>query len=67
MTIRVDNKTKQRLEKLAEATARTKSFLVAEAIRSYLDLNEWQIKEIRHCGAVSPMSSLPSPRRGDRV
>ena len=47
MTIRVDNKTKQRLEKLAEATARTKSFLVAEAIRSYLDFNEWQIKEIR--------------------
>lgn len=47
MTIRVDNKTKQRLEKLAEATARTKSFLAAEAIRTYLDLNDWQIKEIR--------------------
>jgi predicted transcriptional regulator len=47
MTIRVDNKTKQRLEKLAEATAQTKSFLAAEAIRTYLDLNDWQIKEIR--------------------
>lgn len=47
MTIRVDSKTKQRLEKLAGTTARTKSFLAAEAIRAYLDLNEWQIKEIR--------------------
>ena len=47
MTIRVDRKTKQRLEKLADATDRTKSFLAAEALRSYLDLNEWQIQEIR--------------------
>lgn len=47
VTIRVDRKTKQRLEKLAEATARTKSRLAAEAIRAYLDLNEWQIKEIK--------------------
>lgn len=47
MTIRVDQKTKRRLEKLATATERTKSFLAAEAIRSYLDLNEWQIQEIR--------------------
>ena len=46
MTIRVDDDTKQRLEKLSKATARTKSFLAAEAIRCYLDLNEWQITEI---------------------
>lgn len=47
MTIRVDQKTKRRLEKLADATERTKSFLAAEALRSYLDLNEWQIQETR--------------------
>lgn len=47
MTIRVDQKTKRRLEKLATATERTKSFLAAAAIRSYLDLHEWQIQEIR--------------------
>lgn len=47
MTIRVDQKTKRRLEKLSHATNRTKSFLAAEAIRAYLDLNEWQIQEIR--------------------
>lgn len=47
MTIRVDRKTKTRLEKLAKAMERTKSYVAAEAIRSYLDLNEWQIAEIK--------------------
>lgn len=46
MTIRIDGAIRQRLEKLSKATARTKSFLAAEAIRCYLDLNEWQIDEI---------------------
>jgi predicted transcriptional regulator len=47
MTIRVDRKIKARLEKLAKATSRTKSFLAAEAIRAYIELNEWQIAEIK--------------------
>jgi RHH-type transcriptional regulator, rel operon repressor / antitoxin RelB len=47
MTIRVDRKTKSRLEKLAKAMDRTKSFVAAEAIRAYVALNEWQIGEIK--------------------
>jgi len=47
LTIRIDRKTKTRLEKLAKATDRTKSRLAAEAIRAYVDLNEWQIREIK--------------------
>ena len=47
MTIRVDRKTKSRLEKLAKAMERTKSYVAAEAIRSYVELNEWQITEIK--------------------
>jgi RHH-type transcriptional regulator, rel operon repressor / antitoxin RelB len=46
VTIRVDRKTKTRLEKLAKAMERTKSYVAAEAIRSYVELNEWQITEI---------------------
>ena len=45
MTVRLDDDLKERLEDLAEATQRTKSFLATEAIREYLDLNEWQIRE----------------------
>jgi RHH-type rel operon transcriptional repressor/antitoxin RelB len=45
MTIRIDRKTKNRLEKLAMAMDRTKSYVAAEAIRVYIDQNEWQIAE----------------------
>ena len=47
LTIRVDPETKQRLEQLAKATDRTRSYLAAEAIRQYVELNEWQIQEIK--------------------
>ncbi len=47
MTIRIDRKTKSRLQKLAKAMERSNSYLAAEAIRSYVDLNEWQIAEIK--------------------
>lgn len=47
MTIRVETAVKNRLNKLSKATNRSKSFLAAEAIRQYLETNEWQIQEIR--------------------
>jgi predicted transcriptional regulator len=63
MTIRVDADTKQRLEKLATATTRTKSFLAAEAIRAYLDMNEWQVQEIQttvqEADAADPAEFIP--------
>ncbi len=39
ITIRVDRKTRSRLEKLAKAMDRTKSYVAAEALRAYIDLN----------------------------
>ena len=47
MTIRLDDDVKDRLEHLADATKRSKSFLAAEAIRAFVDSNEWQIAEIQ--------------------
>ncbi len=47
MTIRLDDETKGQLDRLAEATKRSKSFLAAEAIREYIETNEWQLQEIR--------------------
>ena len=46
MTLRLDDDLKQRLDRLSKATQRTRSFLAAEAIREFVDLNEWQIGEI---------------------
>ena len=47
MTIRLEPDVKDRLDRLAEATSRSKSFLAAEAIRDFIELNEWQIQEIK--------------------
>ena len=47
MTIRVDPDLKSRLEQLAETTHRSKSFLAAEAIREFVEQNEWQLQEIQ--------------------
>lgn len=47
MTIRLDDDIKDRLDVLAEATQRSKSFLAAEAIREYVNLNLWQLQETR--------------------
>lgn len=47
MTIRLDDEVKERLDRLAQATERSKSFLAAEAVRAYVEINEWQIAEVR--------------------
>jgi RHH-type transcriptional regulator, rel operon repressor / antitoxin RelB len=46
-TVRVDSVVKKRLEKLAKSTGRSRSFLAAEAIGEFVDVNEWQIAGIK--------------------
>jgi predicted transcriptional regulator len=47
MTVRLSRELKDRLERLAASTRRSKSYLAAEAIAEYVDANAWQIEEIR--------------------
>ena len=47
VSVRIDPASKKRLEKLANSTGRSRSFLAAEAINEYLDLNEWQVAGIQ--------------------
>ena len=46
-TVRVDPEVKKRLEKLAKSTGRTRSFLAADALNEYLNINEWQVAGIK--------------------
>lgn len=46
LSVRVSPETRDELEALADATGRTKSFLAAEAIRTYLEAQSWQIKAV---------------------
>jgi RHH-type transcriptional regulator, rel operon repressor / antitoxin RelB len=47
LSIRVDETAKARLQALAESTGRSSSFLAAEALDTYLDLQEWQVAAIK--------------------
>ena len=46
-SVRVDSDVKRRLELLARSTGRSRSFLAAEALSAYLDINEWQVQGIQ--------------------
>ena len=48
MTIRLEPELKSRLDKLSAATHRSKSFLAAEAVREFVEINEWQIEEVKN-------------------
>jgi predicted transcriptional regulator len=47
LTLRLDRGLRTKLDKLAAATQRSRSFLAAEAIREYVALNNWQIEEVQ--------------------
>jgi RHH-type rel operon transcriptional repressor/antitoxin RelB len=47
VTLRLDAATRKRLDRLAKATERSRAALAADAVRQYLDLNEWQIAAIQ--------------------
>jgi len=47
LAFRLDEATRERLGHLAEATDRTVSYLAQQAIKDYLDANEWQLQAIQ--------------------
>lgn len=47
ITVRLEEEVRDRLDQLAESTQRSKSFLASEAIRQFVENNEWQIAETR--------------------
>jgi predicted transcriptional regulator len=46
VTLRLDADIRKRLDKLAKATERSRAALAAEAVRQFVELNEWQIAAI---------------------
>lgn len=47
ITIRIPLHIKEELNMLAEATHRSKSWLAADALSRYVELNAWQVAEIQ--------------------
>lgn len=67
LTLRIPNEIKEELGKLAEATHRSQSFLGAEAIRRYLELESWQIAEIRQALTEADAGDFASDDEFDAV
>ena len=67
VTLRIDPKLKQQLDRLSKATSRSRSFVAAEAIREYVALNQWQVGEINKAIAEADRGEFASPREVQRV
>ena len=67
ISIRLDAAVKARLDQLADATHRSKSFLAAEAIRTFVELNEWQISEIHAALREADAGDFAQPSETDKV
>ena len=67
-TVRVNAAAKKRLERLAKSTGRSRSFLAAEAINEYLDLNEWQVAGVKQAiASLDRGEGVPHDRVKDWV
>ncbi|MFO7543462.1 MAG: ribbon-helix-helix protein, CopG family [Thiobacillus sp.] len=64
LTFRVPEEIKAKLDKLAQATHRSRAFLAEEALSRYLELEAWQVGEIEQAieeanrGDFAPASDL---------
>jgi len=67
LTLRVPVEVKDQLDKLADATNRSKSYLAGEAIRQYLELEAWQVGEIQQAVKEADADDFASDEEVDAV
>lgn len=67
MTVRLESDLKDRLDRLALSTHRSKSYLAAEAIREFIELNEWQIRETRTAMAEADAGDFATDAEVDAI
>ena len=55
------------LDKLAKATERSRAALAAEAVRQFVELNEWQIHEIQSALREADAGDFAKPAEVNKV
>lgn len=63
VSVRLSESDKARLDELASQTGSSRSSLVAEAVRGYLDVNQYQIDLIRERVALADQGAFASRER----
>jgi predicted transcriptional regulator len=58
LTVRISPQLNRKLGTLARTTSRSKSYLAGEAIASFVDVNAWQVAEIKR-GLAEARSGTP--------
>ena len=64
VTTRIDEETQSRLDQLAKATDRSRSWLVADAIRRYVEEEGWQVAAIEEGVRQADASDFASEEEG---
>jgi len=67
MTLRLDDETDDRLSNLAGATDRSKAYLATQALKLFLENNEWQVRDITEAVAEADAASPDQFIENDRV
>jgi len=64
---RIDKNLSEKLDTLARSTARSRSFLIAEAVKAYVDDQAWQIEAIEAGVAASNRGDFASDEKVART
>ena len=67
VTVRLEPDLRERLDRLAKAQRRSRSYVATEAIREYVRVNEWQILETQKALAEAERGEFASPEDLRRV
>ncbi|MGA8540438.1 MAG: CopG family ribbon-helix-helix protein [Terriglobales bacterium] len=67
LTLRLDVKLKNQLDRLSKSMNRSRSFVAAQAIQEYVSVNEWQINEIKKGLAEADAGDFASEEEVQRV
>jgi RHH-type transcriptional regulator, rel operon repressor / antitoxin RelB len=67
LTLRMDAKLKNRLDRLSKAMNRSRSFVAAQAIQEFVAVNEWQINEIKKGIAEADAGDFASDKEVQHV
>jgi RHH-type transcriptional regulator, rel operon repressor / antitoxin RelB len=63
LTLRLDAKLKNQLDRLSKAMNRSRSYVAAQAIQEFVTLNEWQISEIKKALAEADRGDFASDKQ----
>ena len=67
VTVRLEPDLRERLDRLAKAQRRSRSYVATEAIREYVRVNEWQILETQKALGEADRGEFASPQEVRRV